>query len=90
MRWDDWDKKFSAMLWVYCTTYKRVIGHTPFRLVYGQEVVVPMEYIVPILWITTLTEMADGNAIENRLTQPIQMEEEQFVTGFHQTVEKQR
>ena len=34
MRRDDWDQKVSAVLWAYHTTFKRLIGHTPFKLVY--------------------------------------------------------
>ena len=63
--------------------------YTPFRLVYGQEAVVPMEYIVPSLRISTLTEMTDTDAIEEILMQLIQMEEERFIEGFHQNMEKQ-
>ena len=76
------------MLWAYHTTCKQLTGHTPFRLVYGQEAVVSMEYIVPSLWIVVLIEMTDADAFEQSLTQLVQMEEERFVVGFHQTVEK--
>ena len=56
---------------------------------YGQEYIVPMEYIVSRLWIAALIEMTDRNAIEQRLTQLVQMEEECFIAGFHQTIEKE-
>ena len=68
---DDWDQKVSAVLWEYRTTCKHLTCHTPFKLVYGQEVVVPMEYIVPSLRIAALTEMTDGDVIEQRLLQLI-------------------
>ena len=43
----------------------------------------PMEYIVPILQIVALTEMTETDAIEERLPQQIQLEEERFIMGFH-------
>ena len=48
-----------------------------------------MEYIVPSLRIAPITEMIDVGALEERLTQLIQLEEERFVTGYHQTVDKE-
>ena len=40
------------------------------------------------LWIATLTEMNNGDAIEQRLSRFVQMEEECFVVAFNQNMEK--
>ena len=65
-------------------------GETPFRLVYGQEFVIPMEYIIPSLIVAVITEMIDVDVVNERLLQLIHLEEECFIVGFHQNVEKQR
>lgn len=68
--------------------YKKLTRQTPFRLVYGVETVMPMEYIVPSLRITTLIGMTDCRALEERLMQLDELEEEIFLAGFHQQVQK--
>jgi hypothetical protein len=50
----------------------------------------PMEFILPSLCIATITELSDTGAIEERLAQLVQLEEDWFVTGFHQQVQKSR
>jgi len=47
-----------------------------------------MEYIVPSLRITMITGMADRGALEEWLTQLEELEEELFLAGFHQQVQK--
>ena len=48
----DWDEKLDSALWSFQTAYKVATGMTPFKLVYGMEAVVPMEYVIPSLRIS--------------------------------------
>ena len=65
--------------WAYRTTCKKITGYTPFSLVYGQEVVMPMEYILPSLRITHITGMNDVDTVEERLAQLLTLEEDRFI-----------
>ncbi|RVW14304.1 hypothetical protein CK203_099104 [Vitis vinifera] len=39
----DWSEKFSFALWAYRTSFRTSTGATPYSLVYGMEVVLPIE-----------------------------------------------
>lgn len=64
---NDCDVHILAVLWAYRITSKKLTGKIPFRLIYEQEAVIPMEYIVPSLRIATVTEMEDCDVIEECL-----------------------
>ena len=85
---DEWDLKIIVVLWAYRTTCKRLMAQKTFKLVYGKEAIMPMEYIVPSLWIAIAIGIDDAEALEECIAQLIQLEEDHFVVGFHRCVEK--
>ena len=85
---DDWDLRVNSLLWAYRTTCKKLTGHMPFSLVYGQEVVIPMDHIIPSLRVTQITEIVDTDTMNERLAQLLALEEDRFIAGFHQKVQK--
>ena len=41
-----WDDRLPEAWWAYCTTWRNTIGHTPYDLVYGKQVLLPIEFQV--------------------------------------------
>jgi len=79
-----------VVLWAYKTACKKLTRQTPFRLVYGQEAVMLMEYIVLSLRIIAITDMSDSDMLKERMSQILALEEEKFIAGFDQKVQNKR
>ena len=40
----DWEKRLLEALWAYGTTWRNTTVHTPYELVYGKQVMFPIEF----------------------------------------------
>lgn len=78
------------VLWMHRTTCKMLIRQAPFRLVYVQEVVMPMEFLVPILHITEAIGLTKPSVVEQKLQEVLQLQEDCTIHKFHQQVNKAR
>eukprot|EP00253_Pinus_taeda_P031064 PITA_31064 len=86
---NNWDVRIPMVLWAFRMTCNKLTGQTLFMLVYGIEAMMPMEYIVLSLRIATLTDMEDRKTMEEHLAQFLELEEDRFLAGFYQQVQKE-
>ncbi|MCO5593329.1 hypothetical protein L7F22_047339 [Adiantum nelumboides] len=63
----NWDEQLQTTLWAYRTAYKVTTGMTPFRMVYGTEAVVPLEFAVPSLNMAEQYNMDFNTVLKARL-----------------------
>jgi hypothetical protein len=40
----DWADRLPEALWAYQTTWRNTIGHTPYELVFGKQILLPIEF----------------------------------------------
>jgi len=57
----DWIVKLNKCLWAYRITVRTSTGNTPFSLIYGCEVVIPLEIQMPSLQVALATKMIEGD-----------------------------
>ena len=63
----NWDSKLKYALWVDRVTIKKSIGNSPFKLVYGTEVVFPIQLTLPVAKFLQ-EEQNEGEEMEKRIT----------------------
>ena len=72
----DWDRKLNSALWAYRTSYKVTTGMTPFRMAYGLEAVVPMEFMIPSLRMAIQEKLPMEKSREERIQELLNLEED--------------
>ena len=48
--------KLHSALWAYRVAYKTTVGTTTFNLTFGMNVVLPMDFVIPTLWVAKKLE----------------------------------
>jgi hypothetical protein len=56
--------------------------------VYGNESLVPLDYLIPSLCIATITNMTEIGVEQEILSQLMELEEYKIIVGFHHEVKK--
>ncbi|MCO5554644.1 hypothetical protein L7F22_008177 [Adiantum nelumboides] len=63
----DWDKRITAVLWAYRTSFKVSNQFTPYHLVYGQEALLPIEVELGSLKVLAKDATASKENLEQRI-----------------------
>ena len=86
----DWEENLPAALWAYRTAYKVMTGHTPFQLMFGQEAVVPAEFMIPSLRIALENKLDDVESLQRRLNNLNELEEKRLLAQWATEVTQNR
>eukprot|EP00253_Pinus_taeda_P015172 PITA_15172 len=87
-----WHKSLIFALWADRITQKASIGSSPFKLVYGKEVVLPTNLILPSLALVQFIEGNPSSSLQLRHDQILKLEEERekakIIHAKHQQIIK--
>ena len=86
----DWDTKLQSALWAYRTTYKTSIRTTPFRLAFGLEAVMPVEFQIPSLRIQVKERLSEKESEKIRLATLCELEENRIASLLQLELEQRR
>lgn len=83
--------KLDSALWAFWTSHKVTTGLTPFRLTYGLEAVVLMEFMVPSLRIAVEERLPMEESRKERIHELLTLEEERQTSILVvETIQKRR
>ena len=74
----DWHEILPFSLHGYCTPIRTSTRETQFSLVYGMEVVLPVEVEIPFLHVIMETKLLEAEWVQNRFDQLNLIEEEAY------------
>ena len=85
----DWEMKLHSALWAYRVAYKTALGTTPFNLTYGQNAILPMDFLIPTLRVAKQLEWT-GHELSDRLDDIEKLPETRLVAVGHMYAQKRR
>ena len=71
----EWDSKLKYALWADRITTKKAIGTSPFQLVYGTDVVFPIQLGLPVMKFMQ-DNVEEPNEVQHRIFQMIELQQE--------------
>ncbi|KAI4312511.1 hypothetical protein MLD38_037318 [Melastoma candidum] len=86
----DWLEKLPYALLAYRTTTRTSTGATPFELVYGAQVVLPIEVQIPSLRIFQEANMTEDDYVQHCLAHLDLIDEKRLTTAHHMQCYQER
>ena len=71
----DWADRLPEALWAYRITWRNTTGHTPYELVYGKQVLLPIEFQVKTFRMAVQLRMDLEEAQKQRILQINELDE---------------
>ena len=71
----DWSDKLLEVLWTYRTTWKNTIGFNPYEMVYGKQVLLPIEFQISTYRLASELGMDLNEPQQKRVTQLNELDE---------------
>jgi len=71
----DWAERLPEPLWAYRTTWRNITGHTPYELVYGKQILFPIEFQIKTFKMAVQLGLDLSKAQKHRLEQLNELDE---------------
>ena len=86
----EWSLKLLDSLWAYRTTYRTILGMSPYRLVYGKACHLPVEIEYKAWWAVKMLNLDMGRADLKRILDINELEELRNDAYFNSKIAKDR